>query len=109
MDADLELIKKNNNKVFIIACGTALTALLNYGIKVDIYVAVERTPDVYDSLLTIKDLKLLDNILCIAPDTTYPPTITLFKHRVIGFKANEVMFKALALKSCEVGTVWLRG
>jgi len=97
LDADLELIKKNNNKVFIIACGTALTALLNYGIKVDIYVAVERTPDVYDSLLTIKDLKLLDNILCIAPDTTYPPTINLFKHRVIGFKANEVMFKALAL------------
>ena len=96
MDAELELIKRNNNKVFIIACGTALTALLNYGIKVDIYVAVERTPDVYDSLLTIKDLKLLDNILCIAPDTTYPPTINLFKHRVIGFKSNEAMYRALA-------------
>ena len=97
LDTDLELIKKNNNKMFIIACGTALTALLNYGIKVDIYVAVERTPDVYDSLLTIKDHKLLDNILCIAPDTTFPSTINLFKHRVIGFKANEAMFKALAL------------
>ena len=96
LDEELELIKRNNNKVFIIACGTALTALLNYGIKVDIYVAVERTPDVYDSLLTIKDLKLLDNILCIAPDTTYPPTINLFKHRVIGFKSNEAMYRALA-------------
>ena len=97
LDTELELIKKNNNKVFIIACGTALTALLNYEIKVDIYVAVERTPDVYKSLLTIKNLKLLDNILCIAPDTTYPQTINLFKHRVIGFKINEAMFKALAI------------
>ena len=97
LDTELELIKKNNNKVFIIACGTALTALLNYGIKVDIYVAVERTPPVYDSLLTIKNLELLDDILCIAPDTTYPPTIGLFKHRVIGFKANEAMFRALAI------------
>lgn len=97
LDADLELIKKNNNKVFIIACGTALTALLNYGIQVDIYVAVERTPDVYKSLLTIKNTKLIDNILCIAPDTTYPSTINLFKHKVIGFKANETMFITLAI------------
>lgn len=97
LDAELELIKMNNDKVFIIACGTALTALLNYGIQVDIYVTVERTPDVYNSLLTIRDPKLLDNILCIAPDTTYPPTINLFKHRVIGFKGNEVMYGALAL------------
>ena len=97
LDTELELIKKNNDKVFIIACGTALTALLNYGIQVDIYVAVERTPDVYKSLLTINDSKLLDNILCIAPDTTYPQTINLFKHRIIGFKANEAMFRALAL------------
>ena len=96
LDDELEIIKKNNDKVFIIACGTALTALLNYGIKVDIYVAVERTPDVYNSLLTVKDLKLLDNILCIAPDTTDPSTINLFKHRVIGFKANEPMYRALA-------------
>ena len=96
LDAELELIKKNNNKVFIIACGTALTALLNYGINVDIFVAVERTPDVYKSLLTINDSKLLDNILCIAPDTTYPQTINLFKHKVIGFKVNEAMYRALA-------------
>ena len=97
LDDELELIKKNNNKVFIIACGTALTALLNYGIKVDIYVAVERTPDVYASLLTIKNPKLLDNILCIAPDTTFPSTINLFKHRVIGFKGNEAMYRALVI------------
>ena len=96
LDEELELIKKNNNKVFIIACGTALTALLNYGINVDIFVAVERTPDVYKSLLTINDSKLLDNILCIAPDTTYPQTINLFKHKVIGFKVNEAMYRALA-------------
>lgn len=96
LDAELELIQKNNNKVFIIACGTALTALLNYGINVDIFVAVERTPDVYISQLTINNPNILDNILCVAPDTTDPSTMNLFKHKVIGFKANEAMYRALA-------------
>ena len=96
LDDELELIKKNNNKVFIIACGTALTALSKYGITADIYVAVERTQDVYNSLLSIKDPMFFDNTLCIAPDTVYPKTISLFRHRVLGFK-NEAMSASLRI------------
>ena len=96
LDDELDLIKKNNNRVFIIACGTALTALTNYGITADIYVAVERTLDVYNSLLSIKDLSIFEKILCIAPDTVHPKTINLFKHRIVGFK-NEAMFPSLAI------------
>lgn len=88
LDNELELIKKNNAKIFIIACGTALTALANYGITADIYVAVERTHDVYKSLLSIKDQKIFESTLCIAPDTVYPKTIGLFRHRVVGFKGE---------------------
>ena len=97
LDNDLELIKRNNNKLFIIACGTALTALANYGITADIYVAVERTPDVYSSLLTIKNQAVFENTLCIAPDTVYPKTINLFRHKVVGFKQGEAMFPSLVL------------
>ncbi len=97
LDSELEIIKQNNNKVFIIACGTALTALVNYGIKVDMYVAVERTPDVYTTLLTIKDQNVFNNVLCVAPDTTYPDTLKLFKHKALGFKCTEAMFYSLVL------------
>ena len=97
LDDELELIKKINSKVCIIACGTALTALIRYGIKVDIYVAIERTESVRDSLLTIKDRSVFDQILCIAPDIVHPDVLNLFKHKLIGLKANEVIPSMLAL------------
>ena len=97
LDQELELIKNNNDKIFIIACGTALSALANYGITADVYVAVERTQDVYNSLLSIKDASVFENTLCIAPDTVYPKTISLFRHRVLGFKTSEAMFYSLAI------------
>ena len=96
LDNDLELIKKINKRVCIIACGTALTALSKYGIKADIYVAVERDLDVYRSLLTINDPDVFENILCIAPDVVHPKTLCKFKHKIIGFKINETVPVALA-------------
>ena len=97
LDNELELIKKNNEKVYIIACGTALTALSNYGITADIYVAVERTPDVYNSLLSIKNPNVFEHTLCIAPDTIYPNVLSLFKHKVLGFKPIEAMYTSLSI------------
>ena len=97
LDDELELIKEINSKVCIIACGTALTALIRYGIKVDIYVAIERTESVRDSLLTIKDRSVFDQILCIAPDVVHPDVLNLFKHKLIGLKANEVIPSLLVL------------
>ena len=97
LDDELELIKKINSRVCIIACGTALTALIRYGIKVDIYVAIERTEPVRDSLLTIKDRSVFTQILCIAPDVVHPDVLNLFKYKLIGLKANEVLPSLLVL------------
>ena len=97
LDDELELIKEINSRVCVIACGTALTALIRYGIKVDIYVAIERTEPVRDSLLTIKDRSVFNQILCIAPDVVYPDVLNLFKHKLIGLKANEVLPSLLVL------------
>ena len=97
LDNDLELIKKINNKVCILACGTALTSLTNYGIKVDIAVEVERVPEVYESLLTIKDKSIFDNILFIGPDIVHSNVLNIYKHKIIGLKDNEVIGKAIYL------------
>ena len=97
LDDDLDQIKKINDKVCIIACGTAITALVKYGIKVDIYVAIERTETVRDALLSIENKTVFNEILCIAPDVVHPSVLNLFKHKIIAFKANEVMYYSLAL------------
>ena len=97
LDAELDLIKRINEKVCIIVCGTALTALIKYGIKVDVYVAIERTETVRDALLSIEDKTVFNDILCIAPDVVHPSVLNLFKHKIIAFKANEVMYYSLAL------------
>ena len=97
LDTELDLIKRINDRVCIIACGTALTALIRYGIKVDIYVAIERTETVRDALLSIENKNVFNEILCIAPDVVHPSVLNLFKHKIIAFKANEVMYYSLAL------------
>jgi hypothetical protein len=97
LDTELDLIKRINDRVCIIACGTALTALIRYGIKVDIYVAIERTETVCDALLSIENKTVFNEILCIAPDVVHPSVLNLFKHKIIAFKANEVMYQMLAL------------
>ena len=98
LDYDLEFIKKINNKVCILACGTALTSLVKYGIMPNFYVAVERTPEVFDnSLGLIENTSIFDNVICFAPDVVHPNTIAKFKYKFLGLKTNEVM--AIALKS----------
>lgn len=96
LDTELEQLKNICNRVCIIACGTALTALSKYGIKADIYVAVERVEEIYESLLVIKDPEVFENVLCIAPDIVHPKTLNMFKHKIIAFKLNETMPIALA-------------
>ena len=96
LDTELEQLKNISNRICIIACGTALTALSKYGIKADIYVAVERAEEVYESLLVIKDPEVFENVLCIAPDIVHPKTLNMFKHKIIAFKLNETMPIALA-------------
>lgn len=92
LDNDLPLLKEHQNKMLIIACGTAYSALCRFGIKADIYVAMERVLPVYDSLISISDNRhFFDETLCIAPDIIHPKTLTLFKRKVLGFKVNEVL------------------
>jgi len=95
LDTELEFIKKINKKVCILASGTALTSLSNYGIKVDIAVEIERVDDIYNALLTIKDQSVFENVLFIGPDVVSPKVINKYKNRIIGLKLNETMPTAI--------------
>lgn len=92
LDNDIELLKQLENKVVIIACGTAYSALCRYGICADIYVAVERPTAVANALAAIETHKeYMDTTVCIAPDVVHPETLKYFKNKVLYIKANEAM------------------
>ena len=102
LDQDIDLLKKYQDKCIIVACGTAYSALCKNNIRADIYVAVERTLDVYDALLEIKDHRefFLETI-CLAVDVVHPKVMNLFKYKVTAFKVPELMIYWLMANSRE--------
>ena len=62
LDILLPFIKKNKNKMIIFSCGTALKPLLNYGIKPDFQIEIER----HDYLEDVLKSAPLDDIPLIA-------------------------------------------
>lgn len=92
LDTDINLLKKIEHRVVIVACGTAYSALCRYGIKADIYVVVERPKDVAESLDVIDTNKeYMNDTVCIAPDVVHPETLKHFKHKILFIKSNEAM------------------
>jgi hypothetical protein len=103
LDDDIDLLAKYQGKCIIMACGTAFSALCHHNIKADIYVAVERTLDVYESLLEITDHRefFMDTI-CMALDVVSPKVFNLFKHKIILTKIHELLPRWLLLKNKDV-------
>ncbi len=92
LDDDIDLLAKVQDRCIIAACGTAYSVLCRKNIKADFYIAVERTEDVYDSLAIIKDHReFFMETLCIGLDVVHPRTFSLFKHKAMIIKGNELM------------------
>lgn len=89
LDESLDVIKANKNSAILIACGSAITALYNVGIKPDIYVATERTKGVYDFLVSMDADEYLKDILFLSLDVIHPYCSTLFRHSALLFKRSE--------------------
>ncbi len=91
LDDDMDFIKKNQDRFVIMACGTAFATLCRCGIKSDIYIALERGVNVYDSLMAIKEHReYFEQTLCIGTEILYPKVFELFKNRMIILKDNEI-------------------
>lgn len=89
LDESLGIIENNKNCAILIACGSAITALHNVGIKPDIYVATERTKSVYDFLVSMDDPDYLNDIFFLSTDVIHPYCSTLFKRSALLFKCSE--------------------
>lgn len=96
LDFCIETIKHQSDKIIIVACGTAITALYKAGIKPDIYIAVERVSVVPRSLLSIPDRDYLKDILLIGPDVLHPDCRNFFDKKIYGLKGDEPTYKMLA-------------
>lgn len=89
LDESLAIIENNRSGAILIACGSAITALHNVGIKPDIYVATERTKSVYDFLVSMDDPDYLKDIIFLSVDVIHPYCASLFKYSALLFKLSE--------------------
>lgn len=97
LSADLPFLRKVQDKVIIMACGTAIETLYNAGIKPLMYAATERIKVVAEHLSIIPDDTFLDDIVLITSDVAHPETVKMFKHMGIFGKADETFFSLIAL------------
>lgn len=95
---DLPVLRKVQDKVIIIACGSALETLYNAGIKPLFYAATERLKVVAESLSLIPDQEYVQDTILIAPDVCHPDTFKLFKHTACLLKSDEVFFVLAGLQ-----------
>ena len=91
LDDEIDLLYKYQDRCFIVACGTAYSALCRCNICADIYIAVERTPGVYNSLMAVNENReFFDQTICFALEVVQPKVVSLFKHGIIIPKTNEL-------------------
>ncbi len=92
LDADIDFLKKNQDKAIIVACGTAIDILYHVGIKPDFYANTERVPEIEKTLSLIPDKSFFDDIILTCSAVCHPNTVNLFKNTAIFFKANEACY-----------------
>jgi len=94
LDASIEFLKSNQDKIIILACGTAISSLYKSGIDADIYVATERVDVVPKSLLGI-DPAYLKKTLFLSTDVVHPDCHGFFEKTALMLKADEAMYALL--------------
>ncbi len=95
LDKDLDFIKENQNKVVIVACGSAVDTLYHSGIKTDFYANTERSVDTDEVVLSIKEKEYFSNVILIASDTCHPNLFRCFDNTALFAKKNEPFYKIL--------------
>lgn len=103
LDFALETLKKYQDGVVILSCGSALSALHRAGIKPDIHVQVERTKLVPDSHKILNDDEYLKDILFLSVDVIHPDCAEQFDRVGLAFKGFEPGLSFIGM-NCPVAT-----
>jgi len=94
LDFSLKFLKKNQDNIIIVSCGTALRVLLKHNIKPDLHVEMERPIGILPFIEEIElqqessDIKLKD-IQIVALNTVYPEILKKFKNPLLLNKVND--------------------
>lgn len=94
LDNDLSFIRQNQDKAIIVASGSAIDTLYNAGIKVDFYVALERSNDI-TQIFSHMQKSYFDDIVLIATDVINPVSTKFFKHSALIFKNDEPFYELI--------------
>lgn len=92
---DLDFLRKNQDNVVILACGSVIETLYAEGIKPHFYACLERVDTPLLALDIIPDKSYFDDIILLATNVVYPKILKLFKHKVLFMKGNESFFFSL--------------
>ncbi len=89
LDSLIDSIKAYEDKAIIISCGSALSALYEYGIKPDFHCEQERTFPVAEKVEHYCPADFLENIVFLAPTTVHPAAFSMFSQSIMAAKMNE--------------------
>lgn len=108
LDDDIAFLRLNQDKAYIIACGSAIDTLYNVGIKPDAYVATERINGIGQTLDVFDNTNFLDDIVLFATNVIHPYTVDHFKRAIIFSKVSESIASALSTfdKYKDLKTKW---
>lgn len=100
LDGLIDLIKSYQEKVIIISCGSALSALYQYGITPDFHCEQERSFPVAEKIEHYCPAHILDKIILLTPTTVHPVVHSMFNRSMMAAKQNEPS-SALLLRDVE--------
>lgn len=89
LDTLIDVIKAYQDSVIIISCGSALSALYQYGIVPDIHCEQERTSPIAEQLDYYCPAEVLDNIILWGPSTLHPDVYAKFTSKAMAAKSEE--------------------
>lgn len=93
LDADIKWLIEHQDNAIIISCGTALSALHQYGLKPDFHCEMERCQVTHDVLTSFYDKEFFSGITLLALNTVLPSVFAMFEDKVQGVKWGEASSK----------------
>ncbi|MEA3315277.1 MAG: 6-hydroxymethylpterin diphosphokinase MptE-like protein, partial [Campylobacterota bacterium] len=89
LDSYIKIIKKYRDNAMVVASGTAINSLYSYGVVPDIYVAIERTIDMFSDVTENLPKEYTDKITFIGMNTLHPRLFAQFKKKFMFLKSQD--------------------
>lgn len=97
LDKLIPYIKQYKDQVILVTCGTALSAVMAYGIVPDFHAEAEQNRSTYPLIKNVKNKEKLKEICLISFTAVHPATLALFKEAYLAFKKGEVATKFIKI------------